>query len=116
MKTNVKKALILLLVMLTVVLSGCGEKPGIKKAEDNVDGTHTAYYYLRKVENEKQYCLSLLKKDEELVMEDEPNLYVSDMKFDFEWSEDILCVVLNEKDETLKDAIEIDNILVAFGH
>lgn len=115
MKANVKKICAVLMVLLILALTACQEPYGVKKTVPNESESHIAYYYTRRGDDGREYCMSLLKADEELNTEAEPNVYISDEEFDFEWDTDVLAVFLN--DETIiKDPIEIDGILIAYGY
>lgn len=115
MKTKMTRIFALVMVLLMLALSGCGESDGIKKEEANDEGTVKAYLFLRTVDNEKEYCLSLLDIDEELDMQAEPNVYKSEYEFDFEWSGNMLAVIQNEEDKSFNDFRTIGDIDIAFG-
>lgn len=113
MKANIKKISAFLMIFFVLSLTACASY-GIKKEAENYQKTHIAYYYTRRGESGTEYCLSMLKVEEELDMEAEPNVYISDKKFDFEWDEDLLAVFLDEDAEP-EEPIEIDGYLIAYG-
>ena len=115
MKTKMTKVFALAMVFLMITLCGCAEADGIKKEAVNDKGTAKAYLYLRTVDDEKEYCLSLLEPEDELDMEAEPNVYKSEYEFDFEWSGNMLAVIQNEKDKKINDFRVIGDIEIAFG-
>lgn len=114
MNANVKKISAFLMIFFVLSLTACSSY-GVKKEEENYQKTHIAYYYTRRGESGVEYCLSMLKAEEELDMVAEPNVYISDKEFDFEWGTDLLAVFLDEDAEP-KEPTEIDGYLIAYGY
>ena len=114
MKKNLKSLLALVLVIFTVMLSACASV-GLIKSETDESGTMTAHLYSKKGENGVEYCLSLLGKDEVLDMEAEPNIHKSETEFDFDWSKDMLAVMVEEADMPKETFIEKGDFTVVFG-
>ena len=115
MRTDAKKICAVLLLFFMLALTSCSGFYGIKKTVSDETKSHTAYYYTRQGEEGTEYCLSLLKYDEELDMEETPNVYISEKDFDFDFSDGLLAIFMEEEDNP-KESIEIDGILVAYGY
>ncbi|MBE7027808.1 MAG: hypothetical protein E7407_02070 [Ruminococcaceae bacterium] len=115
MKTNHKITCAAILLFFILALAACSAPRGVKKTVTDETKSHTAYYYIRQGDKGDEYCLSLLKSGETLITEDEPNVYISDKEFDFEFSDGLLAVFMDEDAEPI-EPVEIDGILIAYGH
>lgn len=115
MAKNIKRSMAVLLVVMTLVLCACGVKIGLIKEATDPSDKMTAYLFTRKVEGEVEYCLTLLEKDEPLDMAAEPNVHKSPYEFDFDWSDNMLAVMQNDKEEPIADIKEFGDIMVVFG-
>lgn len=112
---RIKSIIIVSILILSLGLSACA-KDSILQELPSENGEVTAYLFSRKVEGTRQYCLSLIKKGEQLDMEAEPNAYKSNLRFEAEWGNDnMLLVAQNKKDDTFNDFKTVEGIDVVFG-
>ncbi len=114
MKKNVKRLLVLALIVMMLVLSACGSI-GMIRQETLEESGMTAYLYSRKTNGKKEYCMSILENDEALDMTAEPNVYKSKREFDFDRDEDMIMVAQHKKDTPVTDFLEFGDITVVFG-